>query len=61
MHSMSQMMIREQAADRLRRARRHQQVSQTLHPPSRVRGKAARVAARLAWHLDADAARIALK
>lgn len=62
MHSMSNHLIaREHAAERVRRARRHQQVSQTLHPPSRVRWRAASIVARLAWHLDADAARIALK
>ncbi|MEJ7894076.1 MAG: hypothetical protein WKF94_15705 [Solirubrobacteraceae bacterium] len=58
---MNQLVAREQAADRLRRARARELASQTWHPPSRVRWRAASVVARLAWRLDAEAARIALK
>jgi hypothetical protein len=60
-HSLTQYIAREQSADRLRAATRRAEAARTYHPPSRVRGRAASVVARLAWRLDADAARIALK
>ena len=61
MHTMNQLVAREQSAERLRRARRRAQAARTFHPPSRVRWRAASAVARLAWRLDADAARLALK
>ncbi|MEA2125936.1 MAG: hypothetical protein QOI80_2718 [Solirubrobacteraceae bacterium] len=59
--TLTQSVAREQAADRLRRARMRQQVSRTLHPPSRMRRRSATVVARLAQRLDADAARVAVR
>ncbi len=62
MHSqMTQYVAREQVADRIRRARVHERIARTTHPPPGLRGRAAAVTARLAWWLDADAARLALK
>lgn len=51
---------REQAADRVRRARRRRPV-RSAHPPSHMRGRAATVVARLASRLDEDAARVAVR
>ena len=61
MHPLTQHVAREQDADRLRRAARRAQSARTSHPPSPLRRRAASAAARVAWRLDADAARIALK
>lgn len=61
MHCMNQLVARERAADRLRHARVRQQAAATWHPPSRARRRTAAVVARLAWRLDAEAARIAVK
>lgn len=52
---------REQAADRVRRARRRRSVPRSAHPPSHMRGRAATVVARLASRLDEDAARVAVR
>ena len=61
MQSLTQYLARELVADRLRRSRQRHRVSETLHPPSPVRRRAASAAARLAIRLDADAARVAVK
>lgn len=53
---------REQVRDRLERADRRQRLVQTGHPPSRrVRWRAATAVARLAWRLDEDAAKLAVR
>lgn len=61
MQSLNSLVARERVADRLERAHEHQRLTRTGHPPSRVRRRAATAAARLAWRLDRDAARLAVR
>ena len=61
MQSMNSLVAREQATQRVERAHERQRVTRTGHPPSQLRWRMATRVARLAWRLDEDAARIAVR
>ena len=61
MQSLTTLVAREQAASRVERAHERKRVARTGHPPSQVRWRVATAVARLAWRLDEDAARLAVR